>query len=597
VTQPSISNGQSGSSARALLNNTVKRWFNVLDYGAVGDGSTDDYTAVANALTDIYTNKGGVLVFPYKTLGYKLGTSVVIDVGQFSGNGGIILELNGNRILPSHAGWCFDIATNFFGANNAGYNKPVVVQGAGATIQTSNVAASGGIRITDCVRGVVRDVNVVNYNSGSGIMPYISSTNQTTWCEFLLISNVNTYACLNGIYAKTNNPSSATAGSFLGCQFETITGNGTVNNSVLFNLEGAHTNSVFIGCGGFYNQSSSTGGNGFLLNGKFQGATFISPWIDSAGAQSVSTDITFGANYTTNASQFATLVNTTWISLPTTWRSKLYVIGPYLTVGTSGSGTVMTGNAREVLAADRTYYVNSSTGSDSNNGLTSGTAFLTIGKALSTAALLDFAGFGITVSLSGSFTEVVTIPVCTGQTTAAKLIIDGNGSATLTSATASGGTVECPKNAQCTIQGLTVSNTGASSARGVSARGGHIIFGYGMTFGAVANGCQVFANAGGFIECAGQTITVSGNATNFILCSFAGYVSFFCTIAFGTRTYTTTVSAADGGQVEINGTFTGTVTAARYSATMNGLIDTYTGNTSYIPGSTAGSTATGGQYN
>ncbi|MCK1718853.1 glycosyl hydrolase family 28-related protein [Bradyrhizobium sp. 141] len=594
MTQPSISNGQLGSSVRTLLNNTIKRWFNVLDYGAVGDGTTDDYAAVAAALADIYTNKGGTLVFPYKTAGYKLGTAVSVDVGQFSGNGGITIELNGNKIAPSHAGWCFDVATNFFGANNSGNTKPVIINGGGAMIQTSNSAASGGVRFSDCVRFVARDLNFVGYNAGDGLQLFISTTNQSTWCEFGLLSNINFYACLNGLYCKTN--TAVAASSFLGCQYEMLTGNGTVNNAKLFNLEGAHTNSVFISCGGFYNQSGATGNNGFYLNGKFQGCTFTSPWIDSAGTQSVATDIVFGANYTASASQFPTLVNTTWISLPAAWQSKLYVIGPYLTIGTAGSGTVMTGQAREVLAADRTYYVNSSTGSNSNNGLTSGSAFLTIAKAMSVIGTLDFNGFGITVSCSGSFSEQVTIPVTTGQTSAAKLVLDGGGTATITSATSSGGTIECPKGTQFTIQNITTTNTGATAARGISVRGGRVVIGSGLTLGAVANGCQLFANAGGFIDCSGQTITVTGNATQFAIASFGGYISFFCTLAFGTRTYTTTFQASDAGQIEVNGTFTGTVTGSRYSATMGGIIETYTGNTSYLPGSTAGSTATGGQY-
>jgi hypothetical protein len=38
------------------------------------------------------------------------------------------------------------------------------------------------------------------------------------------------------------------------------------------------------------------------------------------------------------------------------------------------------------------------------------------------------------------------------------------------------------------------------------------------------------------------------------------------------------------------------VTGSKYTANLNGVINTGTGNTSYLPGSTAGTTATGGQY-
>ena len=39
------------------------------------------------------------------------------------------------------------------------------------------------------------------------------------------------------------------------------------------------------------------------------------------------------------------------------------------------------------------------------------------------------------------------------------------------------------------------------------------------------------------------------------------------------------------------------VTGAKYIANMNGVINTGTGNINYLPGSTPGSTASGGQYN
>lgn len=64
-------------------------------------------------------------------------------------------------------------------------------------------------------------------------------------------------------------------------------------------------------------------------------------------------------------------------------------------------------NTRELLTAARTYYVDTA-GSDSNNGLTSGTAFATIQKAVNTAANLDNQGFDVTISIAaGTYNESV----------------------------------------------------------------------------------------------------------------------------------------------------------------------------------------------
>jgi hypothetical protein len=49
------------------------------------------------------------------------------------------------------------------------------------------------------------------------------------------------------------------------------------------------------------------------------------------------------------------------------------------------------------LQAAQTYYVNASTGSDSNNGLTSGTAFLTIQKAINTTLSLNMNGYNVSI--------------------------------------------------------------------------------------------------------------------------------------------------------------------------------------------------------
>ena len=65
-----------------------------------------------------------------------------------------------------------------------------------------------------------------------------------------------------------------------------------------------------------------------------------------------------------------------------------------------------------------------------------------------------------------------------------------------------------------------------------------------------------------------------------------------------TASYGTMVAQYVGG-IELYGITFGNVTGAagpRYKVTMNGLIETYGGGTTFIPGSSSGATATGGQY-
>jgi hypothetical protein len=67
----------------------------------------------------------------------------------------------------------------------------------------------------------------------------------------------------------------------------------------------------------------------------------------------------------------------------------------------NGTGGAEGEGGKEVLTASRTYYVNSSSGSNSNNGLTSGTAFLTPQKAIDTiASTLDTNGQTVTIQFA-----------------------------------------------------------------------------------------------------------------------------------------------------------------------------------------------------
>src|SRR5258708_16250008 len=64
---------------------------------------------------------------------------------------------------------------------------------------------------------------------------------------------------------------------------------------------------------------------------------------------------------------------------------------------------------RVILSADQPYYVDVTNGSDANNGVSTGTAFKTIGKALSTLYSIDGRTFNVTIQvLAGTYNETAT---------------------------------------------------------------------------------------------------------------------------------------------------------------------------------------------
>jgi hypothetical protein len=70
----------------ALENSAV---YNVKNYGATGDGTTDDYTAVSNAISAAYTAGGGTVYFPIGT--YRINSQILLpnDGSSSAGSSGM----------------------------------------------------------------------------------------------------------------------------------------------------------------------------------------------------------------------------------------------------------------------------------------------------------------------------------------------------------------------------------------------------------------------------------------------------------------------------------------------------------------------------
>jgi hypothetical protein len=250
-------------------------------------------------------------------------------------------------------------------------------------------------------------------------------------------------------------------------------------------------------------------------------------------------------------------------------------------------------NQREVLTADRTYYV-ATTGSDSNDGLSSGSPFATIQKAVDVVCSLDLSIYQATIQLAdGTYTAGATLKSYVG---ALPPIIQGNATTPANVVVNDAGTDAFLLEVVATwrianLRVLSVSN-------GVYVRNGGVCNLASVHFGA-CTGVHVFAELCGVITIMGS-YTISGGGTVHINASYSGTIY---TVDAGTVTISGTPSfsmsfarATSCSSIRYgNKTFSGSATGKRYDSNSNGVIFTLGGAT-YFPGSAAGTVSTGGQY-
>lgn len=258
------------------------------------------------------------------------------------------------------------------------------------------------------------------------------------------------------------------------------------------------------------------------------------------------------------------------------------------------------GSGREVLTADRTYYVRTN-GSDSNDGLTntSGGAFLTLQKALTVSSALDKNTYSITIQLAdGTYSGAST--VVTGLGGNGTCTIQGNASnaANVVLTSSSGATFNTTDlSTTWTIKDLTVGNTGSSYCLRAS-NGGSLIINN-VIFGAATGGYHLASSYGGRIS-AGSNYTITGGAYAHIYAFQGGIVNITGrTITLtGTPTFITAFIFTESiaATTYASNTFSGTAIGSKYNARKLGLIDVGGASIFYLPGSTSGTTTSGGQY-
>ena len=280
----------------------------------------------------------------------------------------------------------------------------------------------------------------------------------------------------------------------------------------------------------------------------------------------------------------------------TTWRDALKFDRA------TGRVSFSSGGAREMLAANRTYYVDNTNGSDSNNGLASGSGntFKTIQKVVNTVSALDINGFNVTIQVAdGTYTGAVILKNVAGFSAAGNLTIQGNNttpSNVLVSVISASAFAADGLSSTWDIKDLKIQTT--TSGYCLFAQNGSAIRFGNLDFGACA-GNHIVAQYGGASITAISNYKISGGAGAHAEVA-AGVVSLqgrTVTLS-GTPAFSYTFANAWRGGLLVADfmTFSGSATGSRYSATMNGVIVVGGGGASYFPGSSAGSASAGGQY-
>lgn len=251
--------------------------------------------------------------------------------------------------------------------------------------------------------------------------------------------------------------------------------------------------------------------------------------------------------------------------------------------------------ARERLTADRTYYV-ATTGSDGNDGLTTGTPFLTLQKAVDVVSTLDINLQKVIIQLANGTYPNGTIfksPLGSGSVT-----IKGD-TANPSNVVFSGAGVCITASETSSVQRIVtgVKLTSIDSIGLVASKLASLSFDL-VDFGTCAE-YHMTAN-GGAVLTAKSNYKISGGANVHCFIEFAS----ICILHTITVTITGTPLLTYGFVISRQGsmvsayamTFVGSANGPRYEAALNGVVFVNGASTSYLPGNTAGMVYSGGQY-
>lgn len=276
-----------------------------------------------------------------------------------------------------------------------------------------------------------------------------------------------------------------------------------------------------------------------------------------------------------------------------------------------------------ILTQNVNIYVNPATGSDTlydgSSPTVSGNSgpYATLTKALDVVGAFAPSTFGATINLSAGTFDGGTTGFATAMTAHSAVTITGAGATSiLTSSGTSRYTLAIQGPNNYTIQNFAIGSS-SSYAGGFNviapSNGASVTIAGGIT-------CLDATGAAGasFIKCGASTFNISGSVTINGQMGFSGsYGAYFvasgggANFAMGSSAVITIAKAVtasffvqsfNAGLVQCSNpgapsfVNAGNVTGSKYSATLNGIINTQGQGANYFPGSTPGSTASGGQY-
>lgn len=253
------------STARLLATQLSNIWNNVLDFGAVGDGSTDDTTAIAAAITAASV-AGGYVYFPSGT--YKISSTLTINKANVK-----LLGAGGDTHHDGGSGVDGATKLSWFGSAGGTMVKFATVYSASASViggcgmdgfELNGREIAGIGLLVDTVRSsvfrnlFVADATVDCYKSICGVSgtdtAEAADCQENIWerCWFRVIDSVAVRSA-NGFNLTGASNANTSLSTFLNCHGQYYNGAGYI-------LKNADNNR-FFGC-----TAANAGGTGYTFD-------------------------------------------------------------------------------------------------------------------------------------------------------------------------------------------------------------------------------------------------------------------------------------------------------------------------------------------